>query len=99
MFNFPRFSNLLTPEQQQNPDRIVAGRGVGGELRFNDDGLIVGGGEASGAKITWEELLYLKEKTGAVTIGGGVGRGAELPGVKARMEEEKAREKAQRNKE
>jgi hypothetical protein len=62
-------------------------------LEFNEKGLTAGGGTGYGAKLTWQELLFLKNKAGAVTIGGGVGEGAEIIGVRAEMEKEKAPKK------
>jgi hypothetical protein len=66
---------------------------VGGILDLSEKCLTAGGGTGYGAKMTWEELLYLKKKAGTVTIGGGVGEGAELLGVRAEMEKEKALQK------
>jgi len=70
----------------------TAGHAMGGEIKYGTVGLVVGGGTAHAAKISWDILESLRKKTGKVAFGGGEGKGAELEGVKEALEEEKRKE-------
>lgn len=70
----------------------TAGHAMGGEIKYDTVGLVVGGGTGHGAKISWDDLEFLRNETGKVAFGGGEGKGAKLEGVKEALEDEKRKE-------
>ena len=67
----------------------TAGHAMGGEIKYDTVGLVVGGGTGHGAKIPQD---FLRNETGKVAFGGGEGKGAKLEGVKEALEDEKRKE-------
>ena len=76
--------DLTTLVPQSKDPKSGGGNGIGGGVTWTKKtGITIEGGTGYGANMSWDEIEFLMTKAGdgGVTVGGGKGDGATIPGL------------------